>query len=291
MKNSLYCIAVVNILSLLLIGCGAPQTPPTAEAQPLPTLTVVAQPSVTPTVEAEVTMSPTARVKITAIPIPNTQTYRGESIELGSGTAQTWVRLDDAGSPLALGVQFTEEMLLGLPSSVKMLHLALPPEAAVTPFHHVMLNWNPRGHPPREYAAPHFDFHFYIIPAKEQMSIRGGYDQVRPEPVYIPAFYAPAESPSRVLPMMGAHWRDTKAPEVNGEEFTQTFFYGFLDGHLIFMEPMITKEFFETQPDVMYEIKRPEEFEMSGLYPTIYAIRYEADSGEYHVSLEDFVQH
>jgi hypothetical protein len=290
MKNSLYYITVVSFVGQLLISCGAPQPLPTADAQPSPTLTVVAQPSETPTVEIEVTTSPTARVKITATPIPYTKTHLGESIELGEGTAQTWIRLDEAGHPLAIGVQFTEEMLSGLPLVMQMIPMVFPPAASVTPFSHVLLDWNPHGHPPRNYSAPHFDFHFYVIPEEEQMSIRSGVDKVRPEPIYIPAFYAPAESPSLVISKMGAHWLDSKAPEVNGEEFTQTFFYGFLDGHMIFMEPMITKAFFETKPDAIYEIKQPQEFEVSGFYPTMYAIRYDAGSGEYNVSLEEFVQ-
>ena len=41
----------------------------------------------------------------------------------------------------------------------------------------------------------------------------------------------------------------------------------------------------------MYEIKQPQEFEVSGYYPRNYAIRYDAGSGEYNVSLEEFVQH
>ena len=53
---------------------------------------------------------------------------------------------------------------------------------------------------------------------------------------------------------------------------------------------MITKEFFESRQDVIYEIKQPKEFEVSGLYPKMYAIRYDAGSGEYNVSLEEFVQ-
>jgi hypothetical protein len=265
MKNSFSWIAVVSFLGLLLISCGAPS--PSVEVQFTPTSGVVAQPSET----------------------PRPQTYLGESIELGEGTAQTWIRLDATGNPLAIGVQFTEAMLSGLPHSMQMIPIAMPPEASVTPFNHVLLDWNPHGHPPRYYSEPHFDFHFYIISQEEQMSIRSGVDKVRPEPAYIPAFYIPEETPSLVINKMGAHWLDSKAPELKGQTFIQTFVYGFLDGHLIFMEPMITKAFLETQPDVLYEISQPEKFEVSGYYPTRYAIRYDASIGQYNVSLENFV--
>jgi hypothetical protein len=122
------------------------------------------------------------------------------------------------------------------------------------------------------------------------MSIRSGVDNVRPASAYIPAFYIPEEIPSLVIDKMGAHWLDSKAPELKGETFTQTFVYGFLDGHMIFLEPMITKVFLETKPDVLYEINQPEKFEVSGYYPTRYAIHYDAASGMYNVSLEEFVQ-
>lgn len=97
----------------------------------------------------------------------------GEAIELGGGSAQTFVELDSDGSPVVVGVTFNESLLEVLPtepdgtmacfdadedgnvdpSGECMLgvqrNLAMPEGAAAgLPFQWVGLNWNPEGHPP-----------------------------------------------------------------------------------------------------------------------------------------------
>jgi hypothetical protein len=67
-------------------------------------------------------------------------------------------------------------------------------------------------------------------------------------------------------------------------------------------EPMITKQFFEDVRSFLddlqltgntialsFTIKQPEKFHEAGYYPTQYTIRYDAELGEYSVSLDNFV--
>jgi hypothetical protein len=42
--------------------------------------------------------------------------------------------------------------------------IPLPDEVAqATGFNHLMINWEPHGHPPALFAVSHFDFHFYTV--------------------------------------------------------------------------------------------------------------------------------
>jgi hypothetical protein len=65
---------------------------------------------------------------------------------------------------------------------------------------------------------------------------------------YVPAGYMYA--PGAEVPKMGAHWVDLSSHEFRGHAFTATYIYGSYDGRLIFEEPMVTKAFLETKPDL-----------------------------------------
>jgi hypothetical protein len=167
--------------------------------------------------------------------------------------------------------------------------LALPEQASVTPFNHIGLDWNPMGHvPPGIYDKPHFDFHFYMISPEERNSITATeQDMVKlsknVSPEYIPEGYVP--TPGGV-PRMGAHWIDPTSPEFNNQSFTKTFIYGFYDGKMVFVEPMVTKAFFETRPNTIDIIKVPTKYPMKAYYPTRYRVKYDSNAKEYTVSIE-----
>lgn len=224
------------------------------------------------------------------------QTILGDVVPFGDGTARSWVRVDDAGKPSAVGITLTEAALSGLPADVTpgliwMVEyvLALPTDVAL-PFDHIGVNWNPKGHMPSEiYTVPHFDFHFYTISPAERSRItaRGDdLDRIRKAPPegQVPDGYIFA--PGAEEPGMGGHWVDTGSHEFHGHDFTSTFIYGSYDGEVIFYEPMITKAFLETQPDVVLPLAVPRAYAEAGYYPTSYAIRYDTGRREYTVALE-----
>ena len=191
----------------------------------------------------------------------------GETRVVGNGVAYSWVKLDGAGKPLAVGVTLTESALTGLPELTPGMKempeytLALPKEAAATPFDHIGLNWNPKGHEPNGiYGVPHFDFHFYTLNREERRQITAiGPDRAKcdrePPAGYLPAGYVVA--PGSQVPQMGEHWVDPASPEFHGEQFTRTFIYGSYDGRVAFLEPMITKAFLETRREDTRPIKLP----------------------------------
>ena len=222
--------------------------------------------------------------------------YTGEFKILGNGTIRSWVTLDPYHKPKAIGVTFSETALSGLiaepPAGMigEENPLALPPEAAPTGFNHISVDWNPKGHqPPGVYDVPHFDFHFYLMsPAEQEKITAKGSDLAKcrkpPAAQFVPVGYICP--PGTEFPRMGVHWLDPATPELHGQPFTQTFIYGFYDGKMNFVEPMITRAFLETKPDFTAPIKLPRAYPKPGYYPTRYSIRYDPIRKEYTVALE-----
>lgn len=220
----------------------------------------------------------------------------GEAQPLGNGTVRSWVALDKDGKPTAIGVTITKDALNGLPQSftpgvsgIEFL-LPLPQKAAVTGFDHIGLNWNPKGHDPEGvYKVPHFDYHFYLISPsdRERITTRGeDLERVRKPmpPEFVPEGYILA--PGSEERGMGLHWIEPNSHEFHGQAFTHTFIYGSYNGQMIFAEPMITKAFLETRPDIAVPIKQPAKYQKPGYYPTRYSIKYAPETGEYIVALE-----
>ena len=172
-----------------------------------------------------------------------------------------------------------------------MLQLALPPAAAGFGYDHVGFDWNPQGHVPAGvYDTPHFDFHFYHIPVAEQMAIPGG-----PEPTPLPSANTPPDyvSAGESVPMMGVHWVDRTAPELNGRPFTRTLIHGSYKGKAIFVEPMITKAHLESlkgAAEVSEVIKQPAAVQRPGLYPTRFTLRHDAAEKSYLIAMTAFVR-
>lgn len=213
----------------------------------------------------------------------------GAPVSVGNGTARTFVR-DSAGTVTAIGIELTDAALTGLPSTMPMTEwpLLLPTGAAVPPWDHVGLDWNPQGHPPPQiYGVPHFDFHFYAISPAQQQAIQGG-----PDTVSVPAANVPTDYASQVIsvPGMGVHWADTLSTEYHGHAFDKTLIYGFSHGRMIFLEPMITLATLQSHPDVSAAIKQPKAFQQPGLYPRSYSVQYDAAAGVTRITLGSLVR-
>lgn len=241
-------------------------------------------------------------------------TKYGVSQTLGGGTARTYVTLDAAGKPSSIGVAMSEAALTGLPNtpnapspSAVMLQLALPADAPVAGYNHVMLDWNPQGHEPDHvYTLPHFDFHFYNVTPAQVMAIMPTDPQYAtkagnlPTAQFVPTGYQAASTLAGIpaaaaaVPMMGLHWLDVASPELqpppNGKTFTETFIYGSYDGKFIFLEPMITKAYLESLKSttgMTRNIGTPAQVATSGYYPSKYSIRYDSAAKEYRISLDN----
>ena len=229
-------------------------------------------------------------------PHPLTQTYIGDVKGLGDGKIRSWVRAVD-GRPAAIGVTFTEAALKGLPTTgdvgmsccANELVLNPPRDLAIPPFTHIAINWNSNGHIPKGiYDKPHFDFHFYMIDNASRQKITAD-DPALNKPIAadcVPAGHIATPG----MMKMGVHCVDPTSPEFNGVLFTKTFIYGAYDGKLSFVEPMITKTYLESKPDVTVAIKQPRVYPL-GYFPSSYTVRFDPATKEYTVALEGLVAH
>ena len=119
---------------------------------------------------------------------------------------------------------------------------------------HMTINWEAMGHPPQTFLVPHFDFHFYLVPEAERLTI----DCMRLEkPAEAPAGY---ELPDETLPPelaaitgvetligtcvpeMGMHAISTTEMSAT-ESFDGSMIIGYYEGEPIFVEPMIAQSF------------------------------------------------
>ena len=106
----------------------------------------------------------------------------------------------------------------------------------------------------------------------------------QPESRFLPNGYI--MPPGTQVPHMGAHALDSTAPELQGKPFTYTFLYGYYNGRVHFIEPMITKAFLETKTDVTVPLKSPAAYQKTGYYPQSYSIKFDKVRKEYSVTLE-----
>jgi len=222
-----------------------------------------------------------------------TTTYEGASVNVGNGTAHTFVTLDKDQKPVTIGIRMSATALDGLPTNgdpnmggeVPPYMLAMPPQASSSGYNHSEVDWNPHGHDPLfAYGVPHFDFHFYMITPQEQSDVVSGPDTFAVDNRYIPKDYV---SGMTAVPNMGTHWVDTTSGEFHGKPFTITFIYGFYHGNMTFLEPMITKDYLLQKPNVTLPIKQPQAFQRHGYYPKQAHLYFDNSSQQYVVALEE----
>lgn len=223
--------------------------------------------------------------------------YQGPPASIGQGAGRSFVALDGDGRPTALGIRLSAAALRGLPEEDPAdAHgweylLELPPEAAGMGYDHIGINWNPHGHIPQGvYDKPHFDVHFYLIDTAARSSITAVGDDLErahkaPAEALMPAGYI--LPPGTEVPGMGAHAINPGSDEFIGKPFTKTFIYGFYDGALIFVEPMMTKDFLEARPNDHVPVPVPATYARPGYYPAQYGVWYDESRGEYVIALEN----
>jgi hypothetical protein len=239
---------------------------------------------------------------------PGVHVQLGAPQPLGRGTARTYVAIDtrNGDAPFEIGVALSADALDGLPADGPMQMWVLPlPGHAPAPYQFVEVDWNPQGHPPPGvYTVPHFDFHFYIVPQSARDAIVPSDPQYAakandlPTGAVVPPFYVvPGVPAEQAVPMMGVHWFDARSPELQGilghpdayRPFTKTFIYGSWDGRFTFFEPMLTRAYLSTNPDVVTPISVPERYAQPGAYPTAYRVSYDPQVREYLVALTQLV--
>jgi hypothetical protein len=207
----------------------------------------------------------------------------GPRQSLGRGQAWSWTEFDTDGNLVRLGVTMTQNALIGLPTSYDEVELPLPgTEMPTPPYHSVVLGWDPLGHTPDAYSVPHFDFMFFFVSSEELGRISPGSDTIP-----VPANFRPRDYNAALAePSVGTHWGDTLARELHGQPFTATFVYGFQDGKMIFLEPMVALSFLGKPSPFTGEVKQPQAFQREGYYPSRYLVTHNDKDSTVTIALE-----
>lgn len=227
-----------------------------------------------------------------------TNVYYGPKTTVGEGFARAWVEMKKDDQPVAIGMELSAEALESINDMPdQMFFLTMPKQAAATSYKTLTIDWNKMGHEPKGvYTFPHFDFHFYMIPKEQIMSIAGGLDEgayALASKNILPANYSFGPAPMAV-PHMGIHWVDITSPEYTPAGFTKTFVYGSHQDKVTFMEPMITRSYLlqlQSDESVKTGIPSLRKFETPGYYPASYTIAYQADQNTYTIALTELTWH
>jgi len=216
------------------------------------------------------------------------RTVYGPDVPVGKGIARSFVTLDD-DVPEEIGFWLSATALEELPEHDSIYEIALPAGVDVKPYNHLTLDWNVHGHIPNGiYNVPHFDFHFYLISPQEREQILCDVADNKcmktPTPEKIPANYIGAPEGH---PKMGWHWVDLSSPEFHGSPFTATFVYGYYDGEINFIEPMVALSYLTKSVNFEKDIPLPQKFALKGYYPKEYSVTYKAPVDAYLITLED----
>jgi len=215
---------------------------------------------------------------------------KGEKIKIGNGHAYSYVIYNHKHEPKTIGIALSEATMQGLPTKMTEYSMKLPHGKEVRPYKNITIDWNPQGHePPEIYGLPHFDFHFYFIPDAARHAIKCMDEDTskcmkQPGSDMIAQYYVP--TPAGV-PMMGWHWLDSRSPELHGEKFTSTFIEGYYNGKMIFLEPMITREFFMNNGSVNQLLSMPKKFAYKGWYPGKYVLTHDKAAKVYRIELKN----
>jgi hypothetical protein len=234
-------------------------------------------------------------------------TFYGPPTTMGDGIARSLFEVGPDGTPLTIGVELTKNALQNLPSPVSetvdfvefpvLFDSKIQPLVeTATPFKHLILDWEPNGHPPvGVFTLPHIDFHFYMISSADRLAIP------QPSPASIamfnlapPAGYLPADYTIQGEPVaqMGTHRIDHTMPELPPtlKPFTHVLIYGTYNGKVAFLEPMATIAFLSSNTEVHIPIKQPDHYDQPGkYYPTMYNIYTLAGGNKIYFTLDHFV--
>ena len=184
---------------------------------------------------------------------------QGECGTVFSGQVCTWARMK-GDSLLDVGAVVPLASIDSAPATAAMAwppvaeaKLRLPEAArSKSGLTQLTVFWEAMGHPPATFATPHFDFHFYLVPAGEELS----YDcKDLSKPATLAANYSlpdvalPPELAQLIgvnslvglcVPTMGMHSLLT-ADLAATEAFRGDMVIGYYAGKPIFIEPMLSR--------------------------------------------------
>ena len=163
---------------------------------------------------------------------------------------------------------------------------------SATGFEVLTVYWEAHGHPPGPYLVPHFDFHFYTIPAGDVAAIDCA-DSTKPG--RLPAAY---ELPDVNIPqignLIGLCVSGMGMHAVPGAElqatttFQKTMIVGYYRGRPIFVEPMITRATLLERRSFPLSLPDVPDRPANVRYPTRFRADYDSTAQAYKFVFSDF---
>jgi len=221
-----------------------------------------------------------------------------------NGQVCTWARMK-GDSVLEAGATVPMAAIEGAPAAPPMLwppvavaKLKLPAAAqSKTGFSQLTMFWEAMGHPPTQFMTPHFDFHFYVVPAGEEMT----YDcKDLSKPTTLPASYVlpdqalPPDMAKMVgvgtligicVPNMGMHSLPTSDIE-RKDIFRGNMVVGYYGGKPIFIEPMLTRAMLMERRS--FDLPIPTIPGLVGNYPRSFRAEYDEKQQAYRFIFSAF---
>jgi len=229
----------------------------------------------------------------------------GECADAYQAQVCTWARMQgqqvvEAGVTLPVAAIENAPMGEGqmvwppVPTAVLQLPESAHQQSGFTQF---TMFWDPMGHPPATYMTPHFDFHFYTVPAAERSSI----DCVdTSKPAALPAGYSLPDEPlpppmvqltgvstlvGICVPQMGMH--SLLITEFESKTtFRGSMVIGYYHGKPIFIEPMLSRAMLLEKQS--FDLPIPSIPGMVGNYPRLFHAVYDPQANTYRFAFSDF---
>jgi hypothetical protein len=167
--------------------------------------------------------------------------------------------------------------------------LRLPAEVReTTGFDHLGMNWEPHGHPPATFMAPHFDLHFYTLSPAEIAAIDCSDLQkpdMLPDGYELPDMDIPELGTlvGACVPTMGMHAvRQVELDET--ELFGASMIIGYYNQSLMSVEPMISQAKLQERQSFAMDIPTAPDPGAITSWPSGFEAVYDAESQAYRLT-------
>ena len=162
---------------------------------------------------------------------------------------------------------------------------------------HLTFYWESDGHPPAAFMTPHFDFHFYLVPAAEVAAMDC---KDLSKPAALPAAFTlrDMELPPNMqktmgvktmvglcIPGMGMHSLLTS--EFDRKDASEgSMVIGYYKGKAVFLEPMISKAMLMKKAS--FDLPIPDVPGLTGAHPTKFHAEWDAPANAYRFAFTGF---
>ena len=234
----------------------------------------------------------------------DTHLVPGHQAALFGAEIASWAKVDARGRIIQAGVTIPYAAIENAPAGHRTgafradAVVDFPAEVqAATFLNHLGLFWEPEGHEPTgRYDVPHFDFHFFDIPAEEAAAI-DCMNLAQRDPKLTPAGWVPPVPPGAdpkdfCVPLMGFHL--VPESEFNGPgvfkpgPFDKVMIGGEYEGRFTFLEPMITRAELERKRGFSLPVPQPVKLGRETLYPTKFEVRFDKTKDAYELIFSGF---